>query len=64
MVFGEKEKVWLRDSLIGIDTGAYLTGVLSAIELPSRRVFSVSDHVEDEENGEVVGARRRSWFGF
>lgn len=64
MVFGEKEKVWVRDCLIGVDTGAYLTGVLSAIELPSRRVFSVNDHIEDEEGGEVVGPRRRSWFGF
>lgn len=45
MIFGEFEKVWLRDSLIGIDTGAYLTGVLSAVELPSRRVFSVREPI-------------------
>jgi hypothetical protein len=54
MVFGERGEVWLRDSLIGVDTGAYLTGVLSAIELPSRRVFSVAEEVEENEesNGE------------
>lgn len=61
MVFGEREKVWLRDSLICVDTGAYLTGVLSAIELPSRRVFNVSEEV-DEEGRELVGARR--WLMF
>ena len=43
MMFGEFEKVWMRDILIGVDTGAYLTGVLSAIELPSRRVFSARE---------------------
>jgi len=43
MIFGEYEKVWMRDSLIGVDTGAYLTGVLSAVELPSRRVFSARE---------------------
>jgi serine/threonine protein phosphatase 1 len=64
MVFGEKEKVWLRDSLIGIDTGAYLTGVLSAIELPSRHIFSVTEESVGEENGAAAGSRRRSWFGF
>jgi serine/threonine protein phosphatase 1 len=61
MVFGEREKVWLRDSLICVDTGAYLTGVLSAVELPSRRVFSVSE-VTEEEGDEAVGARR--WISF
>ncbi len=45
MIFGEFEKVWMRDSLIGVDTGAYLTGVLSAVELPSRKVFSVRENV-------------------
>jgi hypothetical protein len=43
MLFGEREKVWLNKDLIGVDTGAYLTGVLSAIELPSRKIFSVSE---------------------
>ncbi len=59
MVFGEREKVWFRDSLIGVDTGAYLTGVLSAVELPSRRVFNAS------ENAEVNGESREglSLFG-
>ncbi len=62
MVFGEKEKVWLRESLIGVDTGAYLTGVLSAVELPSRRIFSVAEEGEDEEGGIGFGIRRRFWF--
>jgi serine/threonine protein phosphatase 1 len=58
MVFGERGEVWLRDSLICVDTGAYLTGVLSAVELPSRRVFSVASRVEEnDENG------ARSWGG-
>lgn len=61
MVFGEREKVWLRDSLICVDTGAYLTGVLSAVELPSRRVFNVSEASENED-GETVDARR--WLSF
>jgi len=52
MVFGEREKVWLRDSLIGVDTGAYLTGVLSGVELPSRRVFSAADEVEENEESD------------
>jgi serine/threonine protein phosphatase 1 len=61
MVFGEKEKVWFRDSLIGIDTGAYLTGVLSAVELPSRRVFRAVEEAE-EESGAGLIVRRRFWF--
>jgi hypothetical protein len=61
MVFGEREKVWFRDSLICVDTGAYLTGVLSAVELPSRRVFSVSEETHGED-GETAGARR--WIVF
>jgi hypothetical protein len=62
MIFGQSQKVWLRDSLIGVDTGAYLTGALSAIELPERRVFSVSEAVEEEE-AETAGAGllRRFW---
>jgi predicted phosphodiesterase len=43
MIFGEYEKVWMRDCLIGVDTGAYLTGVLSAVELPSRKVFKARE---------------------
>ncbi len=43
MLFGEKEKVWVRDSVICVDTGAYLHGVLSAVELPSRKCYSVRD---------------------
>ncbi len=62
MVFGEKKKVWFRGDLIGVDTGAYLTGVLSGVELPSRRVFSVAEEVEQEESGEGLNVRRRFWF--
>ncbi|MGE0105099.1 MAG: metallophosphoesterase family protein [Blastocatellales bacterium] len=58
MVFGQKEKVWIRDSLIGIDTGAYLTGVLSAIELPSRTVFSVTDEKGEDEDALAA----RPWY--
>lgn len=58
MVFGQKEKVWIRDSLIGIDTGAYLTGVLSAIELPSRTVFSVTEEKGEEEDALAA----RPWY--
>lgn len=42
-IFGEWGQVWQREELIAIDTGAYLTGVLSAIELPSRKVFQVGE---------------------
>ncbi|MFN0086681.1 MAG: metallophosphoesterase family protein [Blastocatellia bacterium] len=59
MIFGERERVWIRESVIGVDTGAYLTGTLSAIELPSRRVFQVSEEVETES--EVMGIFRRFW---
>jgi len=58
MVFGQKEKVWIRDALIGIDTGAYLTGVLSAIELPSRTVFSVTEEKGEEEDA----LSARPWY--
>lgn len=62
MLFGEREKVWLRDHLIGIDTGAYLTGVLSAIELPSRNVFSVSEETTQDESQSGVEARKKFWL--
>jgi serine/threonine protein phosphatase 1 len=67
-IFGERGKVWQRDSLIDVDTGAYLTGVLSAVELPSRQVYSVSEPgkeiAEAEEAGATTsGARRRRFFG-
>lgn len=64
MVFGEREKVWVRDSLIGVDTGAYLTGTLSGIELPSREVFSVSENFEEEDAAKPrksVGAKMKFW---
>ena len=54
IIFGEREKVWLRDHVIGVDTGAYLTGVLSAIELPSRRVYSVSEPVSGDDDDEIT----------
>jgi len=62
MVFGERGEVWLRDSLIGVDTGAYLTGVLSAIELPSRRVFSVGDEALEDKESDGEGRRGVSLF--
>ncbi|MBX3278228.1 MAG: serine/threonine protein phosphatase [Acidobacteria bacterium] len=55
MIFGEFEHVWMRDHLIGVDTGAYLTGVLSAVELPSRRVYSV------RQAQRTTDPRRRLW---
>jgi len=48
LVFGEREKIYLKENLIGVDTGAYMTGMLSAVELPSRQVFSVSEEVRPE----------------
>lgn len=66
MIFGEREQVWMRDHVIAVDTGAYLTGTLSAVELPSRRIFSVSEvaaaEEEEEEESLLTTARRR--FGF
>lgn len=65
MIFGERQKVWIRDSLIAVDTGAYLTGTLSGIELPSRQIFSVSETVEEEESGALrksSGAKIKLWF--
>jgi len=66
MLFGERERVWLRgDNLIGVDTGAYLTGTLSGIELPSRQVFSVSEVTEDMEDSKprkAGGTKMKLWF--
>lgn len=66
MLFGERERVWLRDSLIGVDTGAYLTGMLSGVELPSRQVFSVSEaHDESGEDiiqGKAAGMKMKFWL--
>lgn len=64
-LFGERGKVWQRDSLIDVDTGAYLTGVLSAIQLPSRQVYSVSEPVKHLLELEEAGTpgRRRRFFG-
>ncbi len=45
-MFGEWGQVWQRDELIAVDTGAYMTGVLSAVELPSRQVFQVGEFRE------------------
>jgi serine/threonine protein phosphatase 1 len=60
MVFGEREKVWIRDDLIGVDTGAYLFGVLSGVSLPEREVFSVRDEGPEAEAARQSGA---SLFG-
>lgn len=65
MLFGERERVWLRDSLIAVDTGAYLTGTLSGIEMPSRQVFSVSEVHEDNEDiiqGKAAGVKMKFWL--
>jgi serine/threonine protein phosphatase 1 len=59
IIFGERGKVWLRESLIGVDTGAYLTGVLSAVELPTRQVYSVSEPVSEAEDLEGVGSIKK-----
>ena len=68
MIFGERGEVWLRDSLICVDTGAYLTGVLSAIERPpSRRVRSVANEVEEEFGAQSWGGLnlfRKLGFGW
>lgn len=42
-IFGEWGQVWQREELIAVDTGAYMTGVLSAVELPSREVYQVGE---------------------
>ncbi len=42
-MFGEWGQVWQREDLIGVDTGAYMTGVLSAVEMPSRQVYQVGE---------------------
>jgi hypothetical protein len=63
MLFGEREQVWLRENLICVDTGAYLTGVLSAIELPTRRIYRVREEVNDEEDAGMTSLRRR-FFGW
>jgi hypothetical protein len=55
----------LRDSLIGVDTGAYLTGTLSGIEMPSRQVFSVSEAHDDGEDiiqGKAAGVKMKFWL--
>ncbi|MEP7337144.1 MAG: metallophosphoesterase family protein [Acidobacteriota bacterium] len=66
MLFGEREKVWLRgDNLIAVDTGAYLTGTLSGVELPSRQVFSVSEAAGEAEVTAVrkaTGTKPKLWF--
>ena len=60
MLFGEREKVWLRDHVIGVDTGAYLTGVLSGIEMPAREVFSVREESDDETSAKNW-LRKKLW---
>ena len=69
MLFGERGKVWLNHDLICVDTGAYLTGVLSAIELPSRQVYSVSEPGKMElleQTAETAQnpTKRRKFFNF
>ena len=61
MIFGERQQVWQQGDLIGVDTGAYLTGMLSAIELPARSVFSVSEEPAVEDERRAFGARFKLW---
>jgi len=61
MIFGERQQVWQQGDLIGVDTGAYLTGMLSAIELPARKVFSVSEETEVEDERRAFGTRFKLW---
>ena len=63
-LFGEWGQVWQRDDLIAVDTGAYMTGVLSAVELPSRNVYQVGElkvprRSRSEENEETPKKRRK-----
>ncbi len=71
-IFGEWGQVWQRDELIGVDTGAYMTGVLSAVELPSRQVYQVGEFRHPAQAKAQAKTRRaesdeapkkRKWFG-
>jgi serine/threonine protein phosphatase 1 len=50
------EQAWLGDNRIGIDTGAYATGVLTAVRLegPARRLIQAS--VRDRRSDEVTAS--------
>lgn len=52
LFFGRREEVWIRDDLIGVDTGAFMSGVLSAVELPSRQVYRVREEVSRDDAGD------------
>jgi hypothetical protein len=67
-IFGEWGQVWQRDELIGVDTGAYLTGVLSAVELPSRQVYQVGEFrlpakARSRREEPAEAPKKRKWFG-
>lgn len=47
LYFGEKGKVWINGDLIGIDTGAFMSGVLSGVELPSRQIYRVYGEIQN-----------------
>jgi serine/threonine protein phosphatase 1 len=68
-IFGEWGQVWQREELIAVDTGAYLTGVLSAVELPSRQVFQVGEFRHPQAKGRREEAddqpkKRKGIFGW
>lgn len=68
-MFGEWGQVWQREELIAVDTGAYMTGVLSAVELPSREVYQVGEFrtppasKSRRAESEQKPQKRRRFFG-
>jgi serine/threonine protein phosphatase 1 len=67
-IFGEWGQVWEREDLIAVDTGAYMTGILSAVELPGRKIYQVGDFIEPPKNKsrrdeKKEPAHKTGWFG-
>ena len=70
-MFGEWGQVWQREDLIAVDTGAYMTGVLSAVELPSRKIYQVgefrppsqSKSRREEHENPAQPKKRKRFFG-
>jgi serine/threonine protein phosphatase 1 len=63
MLFGEPEEVWLQESVICVDTGAYMSGVLSAVELPSRQVYRVRESLQGKVWKALSGGERATRLG-
>ncbi len=38
-IFDDKKDIWFRDDLVGVDTACGKGGFLSAVELPSRKIY-------------------------